>query len=84
MAALAAHLKGRELVVQEHPDGVVVRNPHHRELADTVTCRERPDDGDRLWFFTSWNDPIAEADRITDAGVTIAGYLKYDGEAAEA
>jgi hypothetical protein len=39
--------------------------------ADTITCRARPEDGGRMWFWTSWGEPIAEADRITDASVVI-------------
>lgn len=59
------------LIVIDKPDG----GPR---LADTITCREREDDGNRLWFYTSWGDPIAEADRITDAAVIIAGNLRRE------
>ncbi|SPT58548.1 hypothetical protein [Actinomadura madurae] len=40
----------------------------------TITCRPHKDEG-RYWFFTSWQQPIAESERITDALVMIKGYL---------
>ncbi|MFB4300200.1 hypothetical protein [Actinomadura sp. NTSP31] len=43
------------------------------EPADMITCRSRAEDGGRLWFFTSWGEPIAEAERVVDAAVIIAG-----------
>jgi hypothetical protein len=43
--------------------------------ADTITCRPRTGDGDRMWFWTSWGEPIAEADRIIEAKMVIRGYL---------
>ncbi|WP_131742356.1 hypothetical protein [Actinomadura roseirufa] len=43
--------------------------------ADTITCKPRPDDGDRLWFWTSWGEPIAEANHIVDAALTVATTL---------
>ncbi|MFC4054643.1 hypothetical protein ACFOY4_33555 [Actinomadura syzygii] len=45
-------------------------------MADKVTCRPRDSDGGALWFWTSWGEPIAQADRIIDAQVVIGGYLK--------
>ncbi|WP_131738100.1 hypothetical protein [Actinomadura roseirufa] len=43
--------------------------------ADTITCKAREDDGGRSWFFTSWGEPIAEADRIVDAALIVATTL---------
>src|SRR5690606_5190708 len=57
------------LIVIDKPDGGPC-------LADTITCREREDDEGRLWFYTSWGDPVAEVDRVTDAAVIIAGNLQ--------
>lgn len=45
-------------------------------LSDRIRVRSRLDDDGRAWFFTSWGEPIAEAERIIDASVLIAGYLK--------
>ncbi|MFD0685891.1 hypothetical protein [Actinomadura fibrosa] len=44
--------------------------------SDCIQCRPRRDDSDRLWFFTSWGHPIAEAERVIDAAVLVAGYLR--------
>ncbi|MFC4913193.1 hypothetical protein [Actinomadura gamaensis] len=41
--------------------------------SDRVTCRAREDDGGRLWFWTSWGEPIAEAARVEDAAIAING-----------
>ncbi|WP_131741642.1 hypothetical protein [Actinomadura roseirufa] len=43
--------------------------------ADTITCKPRPDDGGRLWYFTSWQEPIAEADHVVDAALSVATTL---------
>ncbi|MFV2172630.1 hypothetical protein ACFHW2_13760 [Actinomadura sp. LOL_016] len=48
--------------------------------ADVITCRPRPEDGGRRWFWTSWNEPIAEADRIVEATTFVLGYLAARGE----
>ncbi|WP_433467329.1 hypothetical protein [Spirillospora sp. CA-128828] len=43
--------------------------------ADTVICRGRDSDRGRMWFWTSWNEPITTAEDLTGAAVIIAGYL---------
>lgn len=43
-------------------------------LGDTVECRPRPVDGDRLWFFIG-GDPIEQASHVTDAAIAIASRL---------
>ncbi|WP_433469557.1 hypothetical protein [Spirillospora sp. CA-128828] len=43
--------------------------------ADTVVCRARDSDGGRMWFWTSWGEPITKAEDLTGAAVIIAGYL---------
>lgn len=85
LAALGAHLSARRLDVELTARGLRVRNPgapgccpDAATPSDVITCRPRPEDGGRRWFFTSWNEPIAEAARVTDAAVFIAGYL-HDG-----
>ncbi|GLZ05006.1 hypothetical protein Acsp03_24720 [Actinomadura sp. NBRC 104412] len=75
---LDATLTARGLVVRNyHAPGCCIDNPC---AADTITCRPRHDDGDRLWFYTSWNHPFAEADpaRIPDAALTVRSYLTRD------
>ncbi|WP_131737816.1 hypothetical protein [Actinomadura roseirufa] len=66
------HAFGLETVLQRRK--LIVINPKAPGCcpdvprpADTVTCKPRAEDGERLWFFTSWGKPIAEADRIVDA-----------------
>ena len=84
LSALAVCLKAHGFDVELTTRGLVVSNPEadaccpdagRRHLADTITCRPYEADGGRAWFFTSWQQPIAEADRITDALIAIKGYL---------
>lgn len=80
LAALAAHLSARKLDVDLGPEGLRVTNPQvkgccAKNAADTISCRLRDEDAGVLWFFTSWGEPIAPADRVTDAAVAVLGYL---------
>ncbi|XVQ11249.1 hypothetical protein ACQP1W_01370 [Spirillospora sp. CA-255316] len=82
LAALGAHLGARGLTVEFTAKGLRVTNPHvagccadAAHPADTITCRARREDGGRTWFWTSWGEPVAEADRITDAAMVILGNL---------
>ncbi|TDB93552.1 hypothetical protein [Actinomadura sp. 7K534] len=80
LAALAAHLAARKLDVDLSAAGLRVTNPQvkgccAKNAADTVSCRPREEDAAALWFFTSWGEPIAPADRLTDAAVAVLGYL---------
>jgi hypothetical protein len=88
LAALGAHLGSRGFKIDLNAHGLTVTNPkvpgcceQVAHAGDTITCRPRPDDGGRMWFFTSWGEPIAEAHRITDAALFIRGVLS--GSAAE-
>lgn len=81
---LERRLEAYELVTRLTDDGaLVVRNVARSgccdlvsHLSDRICVRRRTDDGGRPWFFTSWGEPIAEAERVVDASVRIAGYLK--------
>ncbi|WP_433228090.1 hypothetical protein [Actinomadura formosensis] len=80
LAALGAHLSARGYQIDFLGTWLKVTNADAsgccaRRLSDTVTCRARPDDGNRWWYFTSWGEPIAPADQVTDAAVSIQGYL---------
>ncbi|WP_433325986.1 hypothetical protein [Spirillospora sp. CA-294931] len=82
LAALGAHLGARGFTVELTREGLQVTNPRVAgccaevpHVGDTITCRAREEDGGRLWFWTSWGDPIAPADRITDATMVILGNL---------
>ncbi|WP_433227941.1 hypothetical protein [Actinomadura formosensis] len=80
LAALGTHLSARGYRIDFLGTRLKVSNVHDSEccaqrLSDTVTCRARQDDGGRWWYFTSWGEPIAPADRVTDAAVSIQGYL---------
>ncbi|MFD0685918.1 hypothetical protein [Actinomadura fibrosa] len=89
LAALAAHLAAHRLDVDLTGRGLRVSDPrapgcceHAREAADTITCRARAEDDGALWFYTSWQEPIAQADRVTEATVFILGYLARAAEGA--
>ncbi|TDD79218.1 hypothetical protein E1293_24005 [Actinomadura darangshiensis] len=80
LAALAAHLAARKLDVELGSKGLRVANPQVKgccspHATDTIACRTRDEDAGRLWYFTSWGEPIAPADRVTDAAVFVLGYL---------
>jgi hypothetical protein len=76
LAALAMHLGTRGLDIDATPEGgLIARDPGRPDTTHTITCRPRPDDADRLWFYVSADTPIAEADRIFDAAVAICGLL---------
>ncbi|MEU8798894.1 hypothetical protein [Spirillospora sp. NPDC048819] len=80
LAALAAHLAARKLDVELGASGLRVTNPQvegccAQNAADTISCRQREDDAHRFWYYTSWGEPIAPADRVTDAAVFVLGYL---------
>ncbi|WP_346040789.1 hypothetical protein [Actinomadura chokoriensis] len=59
-------------VVNEHVPGCCAEVVHP---SVRITCRKRREDSGNPWFWTSWREPIAPADRITDASVVILGYL---------
>ena len=91
LAALGAHLSARRLKVDLTANGLKVENPQVRgccaevrNASDTITCRRRPEDFDRVWFFTSWQEPIAPADEIADAALYVLGYLNRHQDAAGA
>ncbi|MEW2353264.1 hypothetical protein [Spirillospora sp. NPDC029432] len=73
LAVLGAHLGARGLEVKLTARGLVVANP--QVAMDTITCRARADDFGNVWFWTSWNRPIAPADRIAEATQAVIGYL---------
>lgn len=82
LGALMNRLDVYRLDIRISKDGLRVTNPFAdgccdtaQEPGDTITCRPREDDGGRLWFFHSWGEPIAEADRVVDAAVAIAAAL---------
>ncbi|WP_222721165.1 hypothetical protein [Actinomadura sp. HBU206391] len=84
LARLGAYLASHRLDVDLTSYGLLVRNPaapaccseaKQGSLADTVTCRPRHEDSGRLWFYTSWREPIADARRVSDAVDEIKKYL---------
>jgi hypothetical protein len=81
LVELGKELDDHGYVTRMVAGGLVVRNPglprgHHRELGgDTIACRPNRGDWNHYWFFTSWRQPIAEAERIPDALTVIKGYL---------
>jgi hypothetical protein len=86
LAALAAHLSAHRLTVELTSRGLRVVNPdvpgccgESRSASDLITCRARGEDFGTAWFWTSWGEPIARAECITDAAVFIRGYLAGAG-----
>lgn len=84
LQVLGMHLKAHGFTIHHVAGGLVVRNVTStaRSLCggggvagDTITCEPHDGDGGRYWYFTSWRQPIAECERITDALVMIKGYL---------
>ncbi|TDC43370.1 hypothetical protein E1281_35260 [Actinomadura sp. KC345] len=49
---------------------------HGVRLSTEIVCKPRPSDGDRLWFWHSWGEPIDAADHVVDAAVSVVGALK--------
>jgi hypothetical protein len=82
LTALGLVLRAYGYTVQSVAGGLIVRNPSARGccpgqpyMGDTIACRAREDDGGRYWYFTSWRQAIAPADRYADALVFIERYL---------
>ncbi|KAB2379951.1 hypothetical protein [Actinomadura montaniterrae] len=82
LGALLHRLDLYDLDVRLKIDGLLVSNPFADgccddtpEPSDTITCRPRPDDGDRFWFAHSWGEWIAEVDHVADAALLIATRL---------
>ncbi|MFF5262689.1 hypothetical protein ACFY4C_27475 [Actinomadura viridis] len=82
LATLGTQLSIRGYEVKPTEHGLRVTNPKMAvccqgtpQATVTITCRPRPEDGGRLWFYTETGEPVAEADRITDAGVNIRGRI---------
>ncbi|MFC5184355.1 hypothetical protein [Actinomadura harenae] len=76
LVALDANLRGLGLTTGLSNTSVLVLAPDRAGAEVRIVCRERPSDGDALWF---WDDasgaPLAEAHRVTDAVVAIRGLL---------
>ncbi|QXJ21042.1 hypothetical protein AGRA3207_001855 [Actinomadura graeca] len=65
---LTTDLRARTLTVSRPDDPT--------RATRVITCRPRPTDGDRLWFFDeATGDPIEQAGHIADAAVIVAGSL---------
>ncbi|MFA1551334.1 hypothetical protein [Actinomadura chokoriensis] len=80
LAALGAHLAARRFEVRLDSRGLQVTSPQVKDCcgrreSDTIFCRVRDEDGGRLWYFTASGEPIAPADRVTDAAVFVLGHL---------
>jgi hypothetical protein len=72
--ALGAHLNGIAGLDAVLRDNVLTVTRGDR--TERITCAPRPSDFDRPWFWDSQRKPVAEADRIIDASVTINGRLQ--------
>ncbi|TDD87135.1 hypothetical protein E1298_16465 [Actinomadura rubrisoli] len=73
---LANALAARGFTTSLGARAVTVARPGDASLrTQTITCKPRPIDGDRLWFFDALGEPIAQADQVIDAAVIIAADL---------
>nr|PZN15123.1 MAG: hypothetical protein DIU75_20915 [Mycolicibacterium hassiacum] len=80
LTALGRKLAMRGLTVTDTTDRLHVEDATGVSLA--ITCREREEDGGRLWFFTEAGEPIGEADgeHEADAVLHILGRLAQRAE----
>jgi hypothetical protein len=87
LAVLGAFLAACGFTTERTASGLRVVNPQVRGccslVADTISCREREQDR-RVWFWTSWGEPIAPNDRISDAALAVMAYLGERAHAPEA
>ncbi|MBO2464694.1 hypothetical protein J4709_44710 [Actinomadura sp. LCR2-06] len=79
-------MSAHRLAVELTSRGLRVTNPdvpgccdESGSASDLITCRARGEDFGNAWFWTSWGEPIARADRIVDAAVVVRGYLSGSG-----
>jgi hypothetical protein len=82
LAALAMHLGTRGLDIDATQEGVIARDPDRPDTTLPITCQARPDDAQRMWFFAA-DTPIAEADRMVEAAVTIRSLFTPDDTEGE-
>jgi hypothetical protein len=80
LEALGTVLRAHGLRARMSPDGLRVANPDaagccEEHPSDLISVRPREDDGGRLWLYTSWRHPIAEAERIPDAVLALKALL---------
>ena len=90
LACLGAYLASHGFAVDLTRRGLKVINSalpgccdQVRHPCDTITCRRRLDDGGRMWFFTSWREPIAEVHQIPDATIVIRRLLQVPAMAGD-
>ncbi|MQY02671.1 hypothetical protein [Actinomadura macrotermitis] len=81
--ALGTVLRAHGLRAQLTDEGLRVENPGvagccQAHPSDVISAGPRAEDGGRLWFFTAWRFPVAEADRVTDAVMAIKALLNGD------
>lgn len=75
LIVLAARLSEQNLIVVLGAGKVLVRHPAHEDVADTITCQPRAEDDMALWFYTSWREPIAGAEQVTEAVAKVVAYM---------
>ncbi|GLZ16119.1 hypothetical protein Acsp04_63540 [Actinomadura sp. NBRC 104425] len=73
---------GRKLAVQGLTVTTMLRVADAAGVWLTITCRPRPEDGGRLWFFTGAGEPISETGggHERDAVLYILGRLARRAE----
>lgn len=78
LAALRVRLAMHGLEVELTTSSLAVTAPgdHESRLTTEIVCKPRPSDGNRLWFWHSWGEPIDAADHVIDAAVSVIGALR--------
>jgi hypothetical protein len=56
--------------------GLRVINPDATDYRDRITCRHHPVDGDALWFFHAWREPISPARDVRTAVADVTAALQ--------
>ncbi|MFC5182827.1 hypothetical protein [Actinomadura harenae] len=82
LAALAQHLLAHKLFTDLSNTSALITDSQDEPWSGSgevpsvrVVCRERPADGDRLWFFTADGAPLAPHDQVFNAVTEIKGRL---------
>ncbi|MCP2336714.1 hypothetical protein [Actinomadura rupiterrae] len=89
LSALKEHLLAHKLFTELSDTSALVTDPQDELWSGSgevpsvrVVCRERPTDGDELWFFDADGTPLAPHDQMFNAVTEIKGRLaaQRDGD----
>ncbi|MWA02097.1 hypothetical protein F8568_017300 [Actinomadura sp. LD22] len=80
LEALGTVLRAHGMSAWFTPDGLRVENPRADGCCTVHPCAvltvgPREADAGRLWFWTNWRHPVADADRVADAVTVLKALL---------